>query len=176
MQNFSFTDFPDLQTTNLSLRQLTFEDKKAMLKLRSNSEVNKFITRNTPKNLNESEAFIQTCLDEFEKENRVFWAIELDKYNQLIGTIVFHRIDLENNYAEIGYELDPDYHNEGYMTEAMNAVLEFGKSSMNLKTIEAFTNYNNTASISLLEKQDFKLQEDRKDTGFEDNRIYLLEN
>ncbi|MBL4642048.1 MAG: GNAT family N-acetyltransferase, partial [Flavobacteriaceae bacterium] len=107
MQEFSFTDFPELTTKRLVLRQLTFDDKKAIFRLRSNKEINELIERETPKNLNQAEGFIQVCLDEFENKNRVFWAMVLEDSNQLIGTIVFHKVDLENNYAEIGYEMNP---------------------------------------------------------------------
>ncbi len=172
MQEFSFTTFPELTTERLILRQLTFDDKKAIFRLRSNKEVNELIERETPKNLNQAEGFIQTCLDEFENENRVFWAMVLENTNQLIGTIVFHKVDLENNYAEIGYEMNPDYQDEGYMSEAMKVVLDFGIMSMNLKTIEAYTHHNNTASIALIEKFLFALQPERKDEAIEDNRIY----
>ena len=40
---------------------------------------------------------------------------------------------------------------------------------MELKTIEAFTHKNNTASISLLEKQKFVFEPEIKDEGFENN-------
>lgn len=175
MSEFSFNIFPELSTQRLTLRQLSFEDKKAIFRLRSNKDINQFIERETPKNLNQAEGFIQTCLDEFENENRVFWAMISDDYNQLIGTIVFHKIDLENNYAEIGYEMNPDYQEEGYMSEAMKTVLDFGKNSMDLKTIEAYTHHNNTASIALLEKHNFVLQSDKRDKEIENNRIYQLE-
>ncbi len=169
------TIFPELSTERLVLRQLSFDDRKAIFKLRSNREINELITRETPKNLNESEAFIQTCIDEFENENRIFWAIRLENNNQLIGTIVFHKINAENFYAEIGYEMNPDYQQEGYMDEAMKAVLDYGKLTMSLKSIEAYTHKNNIASISLLEKHQFVLQEDKKDDAIEDNRIFLLD-
>jgi len=172
MQDFSFTDFPELTTERLVLRQLTFDDKKAIFRLRSNKEINELIERETPKNLNQAEGFIQTCLDAFENKNRVFWAVVLEGSNQLIGTIVFHKVDLENNYAEIGYEMNPDYQDEGYMSEAMKVVLDFGIMSMNLKTIEAYTHHNNAASIALLEKFLFTLQAERKDAAIADNRIY----
>ena len=172
MQEFSFSTFPELSTERLTLRQLSFEDIKPIFRLRSNKEINEFITRETPKNLNEAEAFIDTCLSEFEKENRVFWGLELKSRNQLIGSIALHRIDLENNFAEIGYEVNPDFQDEGYMSEAMSKVLDFGITSMNLKTLEAFTHQNNTASIALLEKYLFVLQPERRDETIEDNRIY----
>lgn len=176
MQEFSFSTFPELATERLTLRQLTFDDIKPIFRLRSNREINELITRETPKNLNEAEAFIDTCLNEFTNENRVFWGLELKKSNQLIGSIALHRIDLENNFAEIGYELNPDYQDEGYMSEAMSEVLDFGITAMNLKTLEAFTHQNNTASIALLEKYLFVLQPDRRDEAIANNRIYKFGN
>ena len=38
---------------------------------------------------------------------------------KLIGTIVFHRISIDDNYAEIGYELNTNYQKKGFMSEAM---------------------------------------------------------
>lgn len=172
MQEFSFTAFPELTTERLILRQLTFDDVKPIFRLRSNKEINELITRETPKNLNEAEAFIDRCLNEFVNENRIFWGLELKSSNQLIGSIVLHKIDLKNNYAEVGYELNPDYQDQGYMSEAMKTVLDFGIMSMNLKTIEAYTHHNNAASIALLEKFLFVLQPERKDEEIKDNRIY----
>ena len=166
------TTFPELSSERLQLRQLSFTDKRTIFKLRSSKEINKLITRNIPKNLNDADSFIQTCLDEFDKGNRIFWAMQLKETNQIIGTIVYHNINAENNYAEIGYELNPDFQNEGFMSEAMNTVLEYGKSILKLKTVEAFTHKNNTASITLLKKHQFILDDDDL---FDDNTIFRLD-
>ena len=168
-----FKTFPNLKTERLKLRQLNFNDIKAIFDLRSSKEINKLITRQTPKNLNEAENFIKVCHTEFKKENRIFWAMEFK--NQLIGTIVFHRISIDDNYAEIGYELNTNYQKKGFMSEAMEKVLEFGIDKMQLKTIEAFTHKNNIASIALLEKHNFVFQPNRKCDSVEDNRIWKLE-
>ncbi|MFT5248959.1 MAG: ribosomal-protein-alanine N-acetyltransferase [bacterium] len=60
------------------------------------------------------------------------------------------------------------------MNEAIINVLEFGFKEINFKTIEAFTSFKNNSSIKLLEKNNFKLQKDRRDEGFPNNRIYTL--
>jgi ribosomal-protein-alanine N-acetyltransferase len=174
MKPFSFTDFPEINTERLLLRQLNADDADAIFKLRSNTEINKLITRKTPKNTEEATEFIAVCQQEFKKQNRVFWAMQLKETKQVIGAIVFHKISLENEYAEIGYELHPAFHQKGFMNEAMQAVLEFGKTRMQLKTTEAFTHQNNKASIALLEKHHFVFQPKRRDEGFENNRIWKL--
>ena len=167
-----FILFPKLKTDRLVLRELNFNDIQAIFELRSSKEINKLITRETPKNIKDAENFIKVCHSEFKKENRIFWAMEFN--NKLIGTIVFHRISIDNNYAEIGYELNPKYQQKGFMSEAMKNVLEFGIDKMKLKTIEAFTHKNNIASIALLEKHNFVFQPERKCKSVEDNRIWKL--
>ena len=170
--SFSFIDFPILKTERLILRKLTFNDVFAIFKLRSSKEINELISRETPKNLKDAEKFIKVCHTEFEKENRIFWAMEFE--NTLIGTIVYHNISLVNKYAEIGYELNPRYQQKGFMSEAMDKVLAFGINKIKLKTVEAFTHKNNKASITLLEKYHFVFQPKRKCSSVENNRIWKL--
>ncbi|MDG1529471.1 MAG: GNAT family N-acetyltransferase [Polaribacter sp.] len=169
------TTFPELQTERLILRQLKTDDVNAIFELRSSDEINKLITRKTPKNLEDAAEFINVCHQEFEKQNRIFWAMQYKETNELIGTIVYHNISLDKYYAEIGYEMNPKFHKKGFMNEAMQAIISFGIKTKNLKVIEAFTHQNNMASIALLEKHNFVLQPERKDEGFENNRIFRLE-
>ncbi|MDG2193305.1 MAG: GNAT family N-acetyltransferase [Polaribacter sp.] len=176
MKQFSFTFFPELTTDRLILRQLRTADIPAIYSLRSNKEINRLITRNIPQNKNEVLDFIVTCHQEFMNKNRVFWAMELKETKQLIGTIVYHKIFSKDSYAEIGYELDPKFHRNGYMNEAMQATLNFGIERMKLNVIEAFTHQNNRASIALLEKHQFVLQVKRRCKHVKNNRIFRLEN
>ncbi len=171
--NDIFNQFPNLKTERLTLRQLTFNDIEVIYELRSSKEINKLISRKTPNNLEESEDFIKVCHIEFKNENRIFWAIEFK--NEVIGTIVYHKIKTDKNYAEIGYELNPDFQQKGLMSEALKVVLEFGIEKMQLKTIEAFTHKNNIASIALLKKHNFDFQPNRKCESVENNRIWKLE-
>lgn len=171
--DFTFNTFPNLKSERLVLRELNLNDVKAIFELRSSKEINKLISRETPKNIEDAKEFIEVCHQEFKNENRVFWAIEFE--NKIIGTIVYHKISIQDNYAEIGYELNPNYQQKGFMSEALKAVLNFGFQKMNLKTIEAFTHKNNIASITLLKKHHFKYQPERKCESFEHNRIFKIE-
>lgn len=174
METISFNTFPALTTERLLLRQLKTLDVDDIYSLRSNAEINRLITRKTPKNKKEALEFITVCHQEFAKKNRIFWAMELKKTKQVIGTIVLHRISLKDSYAEIGYELHTDFHEKGLMSEAMQKVLEFGIHIAKFNVIEAFTHQNNTASIALLQKHGFVFQQERRDIGFENNRIFRI--
>jgi len=170
----NFTPFPVLETERLTLRELNLEDAKAIFGLRTNKEVNEFIDRKTPNNLSEARAFIDLISNLTLNNEGVFWVIESKNNHQLIGTIGLRNFEDEEDYAEIGYELDPNYHQKGFMSEAFEAVLKFGFENLELKTIEAFTHQDNTASIALLEKQKFVLDPEKREEGFENNRSYRL--
>ncbi|QVY65670.1 GNAT family N-acetyltransferase [Polaribacter sp. Q13] len=173
--DFDFTTFPVLETDRLTLRALNLDDAKAIFGLRANKEVNEYIQRVPPKNLSESRAFIDEISNLITDNQGIFWVLESKNSAELLGTIGLRNFDVADNYAEIGYEIHPDYQERGYMTEAFEEVLEYAFEKMELKTIEAFTHKNNLASITLLHKLDFDLQIERTDEGFEDNRIYKLE-
>ncbi len=165
--------FPELKTERLFLREATLKDINSVYELRSSKEINKFVGSKRIKGLEEAKDFIEVCKSLYQKEKRVFWLIEYQ--NQVIGSIALHQIDLPKNYAEIGYKLKPEFQQKGFMTEAMQSVLAFGKSEVNLKIIEAFTHKNNLASIALLKKLDFVFQHNRKCKTYDYNRIYKLE-
>ena len=172
----NFTPFPVLETERLTLRELNLDDAKAIFGLRTNKEVNEFIDRKVPRNLSEARAFIDLISKLTLNNVGIFWVIESKSNHQLMGTIGLRHFDDEDeeDYAEIGYEIDPIYQQKGFMSEAFDAVIEYGFQNLALKNIEAFTHYNNEASIALLEKQNFVLHPERRDEGFENNRSYRL--
>jgi ribosomal-protein-alanine N-acetyltransferase len=172
--NFDFTNFPVLQTERLTLRELNLNDTKAIFRLRTKKEVVEFIDRKTLNNLSETRAFIERISKLTSNNKGVFWVIESKSNSQVIGTIGLRNFEDEEDYAEIGYELEPSYQQKGFMSEAFNVVVEYGFKQMELKTIEAFTHKNNRASIALLEKQKFVFEPEIKDEGFENNISYRI--
>ncbi|MBT3871747.1 MAG: GNAT family N-acetyltransferase [Flavobacteriaceae bacterium] len=170
----SLTSFPILTSERLMLRNVLYSDFLDILNLRSNELVTQYIDR--PKMKTEEEA-LKFIFDRKKDnaENKVFyWGIMLKSTKKLIGTICLWNISEDRTYAEIGYDLIPEYHRKGYMNEAIINVVEFGFKESNFKTIEAFTSFKNNSSIKLLEKNNFILQKDRRDEGFPNNRIYML--
>lgn len=76
--------------------------------------------------------------------------------------------------AEVGYELLPDYHHQGIMTEALKAVLEFGFNELNLQNVLAFTDRLNINSQLLLLKHNFVLEESETGENNPDNVVFSL--
>ena len=70
---------------------------------------------------------------------------------------------------EMGYELHPDYWRQGYMCEALGAVLEFafhGGAIPVVHRMEALVDIRNIASSRLLEKLSFQQEGVRRQFGF----------
>jgi ribosomal-protein-alanine N-acetyltransferase len=173
--DFNFTPFPVLETERFTLRALDLNDAKAIFGLRTNKEVNTYIKRTMLNNLSEARAFIDGISNAIAANTGIFWVLESKNSAELLGTVGLRNFEVEENYAEIGYDMHPDYQDSGYMSEAFEAILEFSAQQMDLKAVAAFTHQNNNASIALLEKYSFKLQPDTKDANFEDNSVYRLE-
>ena len=172
--SINFSPFPVLETERLTLRELNLNDAKAIFGLRTNKEVNEFIDRKVPRNLSEARAFIDRISKLAENNKGVFWVIESKNNHQLVGTIGLRNFEDEEDYAEIGYEIHPDYQQRGYMDETFDEILNYGFKNLELKTIEAFTHKDNEASIALLEKQNFVFDPEIKDEGFINNCSYRL--
>ena len=112
--------------------------------LRSDEQVNKFLDRPKSVNINDAKNFIEKILDAVKSNQSIYWAITLKDEDTLIGTICMWNISFENNMAEIGYELHPDFQGKGLMQEAISTVTDYGFNKMNLKVITAFTHIDNT--------------------------------
>lgn len=165
---------PNLITKRLLLRQLEITDVQAIFKIRSNEVVYKYIAKDTIKKLEEAEAFIHKTQKGIGNNAFNYWAITLKETKELIGTICLWNFSKDKLTAEVGYELLPDYHKKGIMSEALNKVIEFGFNTLKVTTIEAITHFENEASKSLLTKHQFKLEKGKIDKGFPNNIIFTL--
>jgi len=84
---FNFTTFPVLETERLTLRALELNDAKAIFGLRTNKEVNTFITRTMLNNLSETRALIDSISNSIANNTRIFWVLESKDTAELLGTI-----------------------------------------------------------------------------------------
>ncbi len=89
----------------------------------------------------------------------MYWVISLKNAPGLIGTICLWNFDTEKNMAEIGYELMPDHQGAGIMNEAMQAVANYSFDELQLRILAALTHPDNEASVNLLKRNGFVLDE-----------------
>ena len=162
----------ELKTHRLLLRKITLDDYESLFEIRFHPETLKHIQRKKVDDKLELKSFISDKLLDIKNGDLCFWGISKINNPKLIGTICLWNFNDIKTIAEIGYELHPNFHEKGLMSESMEAVLNFGFKELHLKIIEAFTSKYNESSKALLKKFDFKLEAHRKDEGFPDNIIY----
>ena len=97
--NFNFIPFPVLETTRLALRALQPSDAKSIFSLRTNKEVNTFISRDLLKNLSEARAFIDFTANLALDGSGVFWGLAAQETDKIIGSIGLRNFDTEKEYA-----------------------------------------------------------------------------
>lgn len=163
-----------LETSRLILKGINENNTEDILKIRGNPEVNKFVKRVSPKTNYDALQFILTIKQRTQNNQTVYWGISLKDQSHLIGTICLWNFSEDRKKAEVGYELLPEYHRQGIMSEALNAVVEYGFNELLLQEIVAITNKFNENSKGLLVKHHFVLEEGKEDEGFPDNIIFSL--
>ena len=113
-----------LETERLILRPFDTNDAEDMFYGWANdAEVAKYVNWNPHKNVDETRALLSYWVSEYEKPERLNFAIVLKSENRLIGGIDV--VDYENNIPVIGYNISKAYWNNGYMTEACKCLLNY---------------------------------------------------
>lgn len=98
-------------------------------------------------------------LEQFIDNPEVF-ALELIDSGKMIGSIGLHKkpFDEDDNFyrqRELGYVLSKNYWNQGLMSEATKAIVNFGFNAMNLDRISCAHFIGNTRSEAIIKKLGF---------------------
>jgi ribosomal-protein-alanine N-acetyltransferase len=171
MREINFTPFPTLTTARLILRQLTTDDDKEIFAIRSDEQVNRYLDRAGCKTIDEARQFIDKINTAVSNNESIYWAIARKNQPGLIGTICLWNISKGQSKAEIGFELLPQYQGKGFMQEAVTAVIEYGFKTMKLRLIEGVVDPNNARSIKLMEKNNFRLVTNTRNSNPDDENI-----
>jgi len=168
------TTFPTLTTARLTIRQGKEADAEALSALRSNDTVNFYLLRPKQTTIEEAKEFISKRNEDIAWQKVFYWVVCLKDSDKVMATVCLKDFSEDMKTAELGYEMLPEFHGQGLMTEVVQEVLRYG-TSFGFEKFEAFTHRSNARSIRLLEKHGFKADYSRKDEGNEHNVIFVRE-
>ena len=116
-----------LETQRLLLRPFSVADAEDMYNgWATDPEVTKYVTWNPHADLGETVALLERWVAEYEKPERLNFAIERKEDGRLIGNIdVCGYLDGPGGTPVIGYCLARAYWGKGYMTEACRRLIDF---------------------------------------------------
>lgn len=148
-------EFPVLKTERLTLSEFTANDVSRFFNLRSDEEFMKYLGLFPMKRTSEARDRVHSIIQAFKTGEAISWKISLQNSTELIGYIGFWEIDFRHFRGEIGFGIDQQFQQKGYMSEAMPKILEYGFHQLGLHSIKADVDPRNKASIQLLENNNF---------------------
>lgn len=162
--------FPTLQTERLNLRQINYKDKEKVFEGLSHPKVIKHYGVSF-KTLEETEEQMDWYERLWNERTGIWWGICKKGGNKLIGACGFNNYEEQHQKAELGYWLLPTHWRQGFASEAIKPVLEFGFEQMQLQRIEAFVEFGNKASGHLLEKFNFMHEGTMRNCEFKNGKF-----
>jgi len=162
-------EFAKVTCNRIYLDILKKEHNYDLFLLRSNEDVVKYVDKLKDKTEKESLLFLNKINKGVFDKKWFYWGIYLKTKNKLIGTVCLWQFNKNRTEAEIGFELHPNFQGKGYMSEAINSILNFAFNHLKLNKVIGYTHSKNKRSIQLLKKYHFKLTNTNKE-----NDIYTL--
>ena len=148
-----------IETGRLILRDFVTEDWQRIFDYGSDPLYLRYYewTERTPESVQE---FVGWFLAHQQHVSRIKFqlAITLKSNNLLIGNCGVRMDEVDAVEADIGYELDPNYWNHGYATEAAHAIMDFGFRRFGVHRIWADCVADNVGSAHVLQKLGMKLE------------------
>ena len=141
-----FSHLPTLLTRRLVLRPVRMADAEDMYEYSRDPEVARHVLWDAHRSIHQTREYIRFLLRQYRNASPGTFAIALRDSGKVIGTIGFMWVQTDNRSAEVGYSLGRRYWNQGYMSEALKAIVEFGFIRLNLNRIEAQHERDNPAS------------------------------
>ncbi len=151
-QQTPFELMPSLDTPRLALRKLTMRDAADIYAYCCDAEVARHVLWDAHTSIAESKSYLRYMLRKYRMGEPSSWGIELKATGKVIGTIGYMWFQRDNNAAEVGYSLSRRYWNQGLMTEALKAVLNYSFDKLALHRVEAQHETLNPASGIVMQK------------------------
>lgn len=168
-----------LETDRLILRRFEIEDvEDAYKNWMSSARVCKFLTWGPYDDIDKTEFIIKFWIEKYKEENFYNWAICLKNGGDIIGNISAD-INEEIKEATIGYCLGEKWWSQGYMTEALQALIKFFFEERGLKRVECRHSVENPGSGRVMEKSGMLCEgvmrkKDHSNYGITDLKIYSI--
>lgn len=140
-----------IQTLRLTLRPLTLNDVPAMYDgLFSDPAVTEFFSWPTHTDIAQTLQDVETCIANYSRPDYYNWAIVLD--GALIGEIGVSGHNEKNRNCDVYYRIASAHWGQGYMTEALRAVIDYLFCQVGFHRIVCRHDVRNAASGIVMKK------------------------
>ena len=147
---------PTITAHRIHLRWLTDEDVSSLFSIFSDPEVMRYWSSLPLADVEGARELLADIHDYFRRRVLFQWGIARNTDDRIIGTCTLNHIDTGNRRAELGYALGHEHWGNGYMREALTALLNFCFGELSMHRIEADVDPKNVSSVRTLERLGFQ--------------------
>lgn len=154
-----------ITTARLVLRPVQLSDAEALVRVKS-----------LAMSVEEAKKSVTAMVEELKHPFCFHWVITLD--GRTIGRVKGWDVSPYNGYLQLGYDIGPEYRNQGYMTEAVQAVIRYMLMEADANRLYCSVREGNLASRRVCEKCGMRHEGTlrqhyaRQDGGYDDVRLY----
>jgi len=158
-----------LQAKDIVLRALEPEDLDFLFKIENNTSLWELSSTQTPFSKHILKQYLANAQQDIYEAKQLRLIIETDK--QAIGMIDLFDFDPQHKRAGIGILIAEKYQSKGYATKAIELIIEYAFSVLDLHQLYANITKDNFKSRALFTKSGFKQIGVKKDWIFTKNQF-----
>jgi len=143
-----------IETERLRLRPFSRGDVDAVFAYRQREDVAQYLFDGPMSHESVTEV-VQQRIGQYELDgegDKIFLAVELKDPQRVIGEVSLILRDRPARQAEIGYIFHPEFHGQGYATEAAHMLLQMGFEGAGMHRIYARCDTRNAGSWKVMER------------------------
>lgn len=161
------TSFPTLHTARLLLREITAADVPALFAIHGDGEAMRFFGTEPVTTLAQAAQLVAVFAAWRQMPHPgTRWGLVRQDTGAFIGSAGLFKWNRGWGSCSLGYELARSAWGQGYMDEALRAILTWGFEHMALRRVEAQVHPQNTASLKLLARLGFATEGLLREAGF----------
>jgi [ribosomal protein S5]-alanine N-acetyltransferase len=144
-----------IESERLLVRLVAESDLPALLEVNSNEEVTTLLPYATWRSMTDAKAWLRRMEGIQATGLALQFVVVLKSTGMAIGTCLLFRFEEGSARAELGYVLGRAHWGQGFMQEALEALLGCAFGTMGLRRIEAEVDPRNRSSARLLQRLGF---------------------
>ena len=143
-----------LTSSRLRLRPFQEADLETFAAYRSDPDVARYQSWNTPYTLEQAQAFYEELRREQPGTPGSWYQLAVERLDHpgMIGDCYLHVLASDPQQGEIGFTFSPQHQGQGYATEAVRRLLGYLFGELNLHRVTATCDVENLPSARLLER------------------------
>ncbi len=167
------TDSKLILTERLLLRPLCIDDLTTVHRYASDTEITRYMM-NLPNSVpEESQKFIEDAAAEWNKESPDYYEFAILLEDKQIGGVCLYLTE-DRKQGELGWILAPDFHGNGYASEAADAMITLARR-LKLDSVFARCDSRNKASEALMQRLGMTLESSDGTRYYEKKNEYASE-